>query len=377
MKKLLTAIILLTAISFAKGEDKDIASLTKGSKINLFGQNITVTDISNPDLVGEAFSQRFTYEKWDNPKIKQLSDTYKLKEVIAGGKTEFDKMVILNNWVYKQFRKFGKPTKNTRNALEILEMIQKDATFFCVQYAATLMPAAYSVGWTARTIGLHNLLGNPGSTEHSTVEVWSNQYRKWIMLDATFDIYLEKDGIPLNANEIRDEWFKNKGEDLVYVKGVEKKRFKKSDLPIPCPGTGFTINTFYPDWFSFLMFISNSDFMDSGENTGNKCFMIFDERNKGTSWHTREVPKDLKDAYWTLGEAKMSVQPKEKGKLTVTFKTNSPNFDTFLVKLNDKEWKESKGEFAWSLKKGANKLSATTRNKLGVKGPENYIVINR
>lgn len=265
MKKLLFGIVLLSTIIVVKAEDKDIASLTKGSKINLFGQNITITDISNPDLVGEAFSQRFTYEKWDNPKLKQLSDIYKLKEVIAGGKTEFDQMVILNNWVYKQFRKFGSPTKNTRNALEILEMIPNGATFFCVQYAATLMPAAYSVGWTARTIGLHNLLGNPGSKEHSTVEIWSNQYRKWIMFDATFDIYLEKDGIPLNSNEIRDEWFKNKGEDLVYVKGVEKKRFKKSDLPIPCPGTGFTINTFYPDWFSFLMFTSNADFMDSGE----------------------------------------------------------------------------------------------------------------
>jgi hypothetical protein len=118
MKQLLTGIILLSSIiTVAKAQDKDLALLSKGSKINLFGQNITVTDISNPDLVGEAFSQRFTYEKWDNPKIKQLCDTYKLKEVIAGGKTEFDQMVILNNWVYKQFKKFGSPTKNTRNAL--------------------------------------------------------------------------------------------------------------------------------------------------------------------------------------------------------------------------------------------------------------------
>jgi hypothetical protein len=257
-----------------------------------------------------------------------------------------------------------------------LPMISNGGRFFCVQFAATMLSASYSLGWTARNIGLHNLLGNPGSTEHSTIEIWSNQYRKWIMFDSTFDIYLEKDGIPLNCNEIRDEWFKNKGEDLVYVKGIEKKKFKKADLPIPCPGTGFTINTFYPDWYSFLMFTSNADFMDSGESTGNKCFMIFDERNKGTSWHTREVPKDLKDAYWTLGEAKMSIQPKEKGKLTVTFKTNTPNFDTFVVKLNDKEWEESKGEFIWSLKKGMNKLSATTKNKLGIKGPENYIVIN-
>lgn len=376
MKTLLTAIFLFTSLSMVKAGDKNIGSMEKGSKFNLFGADLTITDIVNPDLVGEEYSKRFTYEKLDNPRIKKLADIYKLKQVIAGGKTEFDQMVLLNHWVYKQFPKFGKPTKNTRDALEILDMAKNGATFFCIQYAATIMSAAYSVGWISRNIALHNLLGDPGSTEHSTAEKWSNQYRKWIMLDATFDIYLEKDGIPLNANEIRDEWFRNKGEDLVYVKGIEKKKYKKSDLPVPCPGTGFTINEFYPDWYSVFIVYSSGNFIDSGAVMDNKSFMVSDERNKSLKWHVREVPKDLKAAYWTLGEAVMNIQPKEKGKLSVSLKTNTPDLDTFLINLNNGKWIESSNEYTWKLKKGVNKLTATTRNKSGVKGPENYIVIN-
>ena len=35
--------------------------------------------------------------------------------------------------------------------------------------------------------------------EHSVTEIWSNQHRKWVMLDPTSNMYLEKDGVPLNA----------------------------------------------------------------------------------------------------------------------------------------------------------------------------------
>lgn len=129
------------------------------------------------------------------------------------------------------------------------------------------------------------------------------------------------------------------------------------------------------DWFSFLMFIGNADYMNSGGDYGDNSFMIVDDRNNKVKWHTRHVPKDLKEAYWSLGEAKMRILAKEKGKLTVKLETNTPNFDTFMIKLNNLEWRESKEEFLWDLNKGSNSLRVTTKNKLGVKGPENSITI--
>ena len=368
--------MLALSITAFPAEGKDIGAMAKGSKIKINGGTVEIIDSVNPEIIKSKFEKQFTYDKADNPKLKELALKYKLKDVIAGGKTEFDRMVLLSDWVHRQFKKFGQPSKNTVNALEILELVQKGGVFYCAQYSSVFMSSCYSLGWVARDLGLHRLLGNPGSPEHSVPEVWSNQYRKWIIMDPTFNIYIEKNGLPLNGNELRDEYFGNKGEDLTYVQGAEKRKFKKSELPIKYTElAGFSVNAFYIDWYSFLFFMDNSNYMDNPPSFGNKCFMIYDERNSSVKWHKRDVPKDKKEAYWTLGEANMSFAAGEKGKLEVELSTNTPDFGTFLVKEDDKEWKETGNKISWALNPGLNKLTVTTRNNTGVKGPENSISI--
>src|SRR6187200_1167577 len=108
-------------------------------------------------------------------------------------------------------------------------------SFFCTQYAQLLASSAASLGWVDRTLALRRHKGvnaRGGSTEHSTTEIWSNQYRKWVMLDPTSNMYLEMNGVPLNAYEIRQEWFYNSGKELVFVVGKEKQRYRKADLPV-------------------------------------------------------------------------------------------------------------------------------------------------
>ena len=71
-----------------------------------------------------------------------------------------------------------------------------------------------------------------GSTEHSVTEMWSNQHRKWVMFDPTSNMTLETNGVPLNAWEIRQEWFYRGGTNLVFVMGKERKKYRKTNLPI-------------------------------------------------------------------------------------------------------------------------------------------------
>ena len=52
------------------------------------------------------------------------------------------------------------------------------------------------------------------------------------MLDPTSNLYVEKDGVPLNAWEIREEWFEHDGDGLVFVVGKERRRYRKSELPV-------------------------------------------------------------------------------------------------------------------------------------------------
>src|SRR5687767_12984557 len=122
MKSLLSICLLFLA-GQVYAQQQDLAALTAGATVTAFGEKIKVIDIVNPDIVGIDFSRRFTYEDIDNPKLKQLRTQYHLEKVIEPGKSEFEQMVLLNTWVFQQFKRFGQPTKNSKNALEILEMI--------------------------------------------------------------------------------------------------------------------------------------------------------------------------------------------------------------------------------------------------------------
>lgn len=381
--RIITILIMMlsvTANSFAQ-VGKNIAVSPKGTKVVVFGSTITVVDANNPLIVGQEFSKRFTYDKWDNPKLKEFASKYKLKEVIKEGETELDKMQFLSDWTFKRFKKFGEPTKGTHNAFEILDEVERGGTFYCAFYAAVFLSASYSVGWVVRDL---ELAAFPEVTNigHSSTEIWSNQFRKWIMMDATHKYYIMKDEVPLSGYEISREWLKNGGKNLVYIIGKEKKRYTYNDLPVKYDGIpnneGFDDKA--ASKYVCMVFPSNGNWLDLGPVWGKDAFMIMaDHPTKGKDWEgrgvKRTVPKNINDAYWTLGEAYITTLAKEAGKLEIELKTNTPNFDTFLRKHDDGEWKESYSRFTWILKKGTSKLTTTTRNKFGVKGPENYLIL--
>ena len=156
-----------------------------------------------------------------------------------------------------------------------------------------MVSAAASLGWVDRILALrrHQPSAKGGSTEHTSTEIWSNQYRKWVMLDPTANMYLEKAGVPLNAWEIRQEWFYNAGKDLVFVIGKDRKRFRKADLPIllrRIAGFGnLDVGTDELDKYGFTAFVPNTDLMDAGEDYG-KMFIIKDKLCDGTKWHVRD-----------------------------------------------------------------------------------------
>jgi hypothetical protein len=213
--------------------DDAAAPLKVGATIRLDGHQGTVTKLDTLPLVESEYTKRFKFDAYANPKLKELRERYKLDEVVAPGKNEFDRQVLLLDWVNHQFKKFGAPTANPRGAAEILRDIEQGHTFFCAQYADTFASTAASLGWVDRTLALRrpDKVGS-GSTEHSSTEIWSNQFRKWVMLDPTFAMYVEKAGVPLNAYEIRQEWFYHDAKDVEFVVDKDRKRYHKTDMPV-------------------------------------------------------------------------------------------------------------------------------------------------
>jgi len=352
----------------------DHESLKEGDVFNLGGRKATLKKVDTLPYVKSEYTKRFEFDSYENPKLKELRERYKLEKVIAQGKDEFDQQVLLMDWTHRQFKKFGRPSANPKGALEILRDIEQGHTFFCTHYATVFVSAAASLGWVDRALALRRHQGDAkgGSTEHTSTEIWSNQYRKWIMLDPTSNMYLEKEGVPLNAFEIRKEWFFQEGRDLVFVIGKERERYRKTDLPIflaHFAGFGdLKVNPDELDKYGFIAYIPNTNLMDAGEDYAN-MFIVKDKLCEGTRWHERTVPSNpAVDPYFPVGQAALSLRT-EREKINVSLKTLTPNFKQYEIQIDAGGWKPSADNFLWSVHPGPNRLEVRTVNQFGINGP--------
>lgn len=345
----------------------------EGTTFELAGRPATIRKLEALPYVESEFTRRFRFDSADNPKLRELRERYQLDAVVASGRDEFDRQVLLLDWVHQQFKKFGRPSVEARGALEILQAIEAGHTFFCSQYAHVFVSAAASLGWVDRELALrrHQDLPGGGSSEHSTTEIWSNQYRNWVMMDPTAKLYLEKDGVPLNAWEIREEWFRREGRDLVFVVGKERRRYRKSDLPILLgrfDGFGdLTVPADELDKYGFIGFLPNTDLMDAGLDYGN-MFIVKDALCDGTRWHVRAAPPNpAVDPYFPINQAAVTLTPSQDG-LQVRLQTFTPNFAGYEVQLEGSGWRPAGASYAWRLKPSHNRLEVRVLNRFGVPG---------
>ena len=355
--------------------------LKAGDTIELNGRKATVRRLETLPYVESEFTKRFKFDSFDNPKLKELRKRHRLNEVVAPGKDEFERQVLLMDWTHRQFKKFGRPSTNCHGALDILGAIGEGHTFFCAQYAQVLVSAAASLGWVDRSLALRrhqgvNKVG--GSTEHTVTEMWSNQHRKWVMFDPTSNMVLETNGVPLNAWEIRQEWFYRGGTNLVFVVGKAQKKYRKADLPIVLGYfAGFGDLTVEPDEldkYGFIGYIPNTDLMDSGYDYA-QMFITKDALCDGTKWHVRPLPANpAADPYFPIGQTALGLHVKDSN-LHITLKTMSPNFKRYEVRLDRGGWNESGDTFVWEMHPGMNRLEARTVNQFVVKGPVSTVEI--
>src|SRR5258708_5007059 len=92
--------------------------LKEGATVDLAGRAATIKTLDTLPYVESEYTKRFVFDLFDNPMLKELREKYKLDEVIAPGKSEFDKQVLLMNWTHAQFKKFGTPSTKAKGALE-------------------------------------------------------------------------------------------------------------------------------------------------------------------------------------------------------------------------------------------------------------------
>lgn len=356
------------------------APAERGAVLDVGGRRAVVTRVDALPFVQDGYTRRFTFDRADNPKLKLLRERYKLDEVVAGGRDEFGRQVLLLDWVHHRFAKFGRPSSKARGALDVLAAVDDGHTFFCAHYADVLVSAAASLGWVDRPLALRrpDHLGS-GATEHTSTEIWSNQYRRWVMFDPTFAMYAEKDGVPLNAVELRHEWFARDGRELTFVVGKERARYRKSDLPVlrgRFPGFGdLSLDASALNVYAFIGFVPNTNLMDAGLDYG-RMFIVQDAVGGATKWHKRDVPADpSRDPYFPIGQAAVTLAA-DGPAIRVGLRTMTPNLKGFVSRVDGGPWVPVEGDaVAWTPHAGVNRLEVKTVNAFGVEGPVSVVEV--
>ena len=325
----------------------------------------------------------FQHEPFGIKQLDILLDLYDYDSHINKGSGEFEKMVYLKDWVYKNVEYGGAPQYiNLRNSLTILEKAYNGEVFWCNNIAAVYLQCGLSLGWTPR----YMFLRNTKHESHIANDIWSNEYKKWILMDAAWNIHILKDDIPLSLLEIKAEWQKNNGADLVYVFGAgeDSTIYTASELPI-LQDDNF-LYRLWPvteEWITFFyeVAILGKNNLFSDENIWRTIYIIKDDLNKDdNTWEFRRKTEidDMNQLFHDLNRVDINYHYLSDNLTRNYFRIEldafglnnyTPNLENFMIKINDLEWTKSDEIVFYQLNLGKNKIQAKIVNSFGVSGP--------
>ena len=171
---------------------------------------------------------KFFYGESSDPKIKQLSEVYKTKELVASEETELNKVLkivdIVNSIVEFDDVLISKKT----NAFDILQEKAEHKKVSQRDMSIITRDLLLSTDIKARSGEFKGLNKNTAEGEsYYVVEYWSEEYNKWVMLDFKDRGYIEKNNIPCSAIEIISSFDKEmkyigKKNSKDYIKDLKK-----------------------------------------------------------------------------------------------------------------------------------------------------------
>ena len=320
---------------------------------------IVVLECSNYNGPTEIFE--YFRDSLDTPEIDSLRNRYKLRKVIEGGETEFEKMKLLLDWVASRWEHKGDNMAKDRSPLAILKAAEKGERFCCANYADVLVGCMKALGYPARFVGLRrDDAAYDMSGGHGCIEVWNNQYQKWILLDGQNNAWWEFKGLPLSAYECHQLLVSGKEDQMSFV-----GQFGKFD---------YSGNK--PSWSAYfhrvVCYWRGTAFELVSDSIGPELFLQgYPVEYEFTDDYARVYPR-LNQTKITLKHINTKIPSDTLG---VVLTHTMPYFEKFAVRINGSDQKESEGTFRWVLDKGDNTIEAKAVNSAGVEGRPSRIVL--
>lgn len=336
---------------------------------------VTRAPLTSPD----AAALPVRYERSEAPRLAQLRSREQLDAVVAGAPREFDAILRLRDWVAAQFPHTLPEPYPLWDAMIILDEIRAGRTGgFCAQYSQVLLQSLASLGVPARYVEVgtrHNPIN------HFPIEVWSNDYGKWVVIDADFILHYERDGVPLSAVEVHDAYVTGQVASITVVEGT-----RAPGHPSPAEMTERTVELYY-----YVRYAQKADHVfapyEAAFDRLNEAIEVTDEHT--VPWELSPIisPYVSKDPLTTQRTASRAfieapinqlwVAPRVSGpaEVSVDLNTNMPNVAAAEYRVIDVAgaagaWQRHVSPtFVWRVRPGERALEMRAVNRLGVAGP--------
>lgn len=357
------------------------------------GPPLRVVRAENARILRPSYA--FIYEDYGCAMLRELRERFELDAVVAGAQTEFERIERLMAWAYyvplKKCTHFPwnvldwlKLELDEQGAIRMNEYQQRRRDAMCLYPNVALVAACLSFGIPARHVNFHS----EGMTGHEIAEVWSNDYRKWVHVDATRDYYWydRATRVPLDTQEIHrvliDRLEEVERWDRPYLFRQDLKALVKN-LPIAFreghhrfsveEGALFLFRSFC----HFRMVPRYNVFSEPRPLPVSQGTEVWGW-NGYLNWADDKVPplahftnhtNRRADFYPTLNETRYTLERDEDpGTLRVHLETDTPHFAGYLVSVDLGDWEERPDRFVWRLHEGLNTLRARSRNSAGAEG---------
>ncbi|WP_329804802.1 transglutaminase domain-containing protein [Flavobacterium facile] len=157
------------------------------------------------------FIPKFEYQSMDNPNLVRIRKELKL-DSIAGKGNEVSKILNVLHWVHNSIRHDGSSNNPTlKNAIDLIKVCKTENRGLNCRMMATILNECYlSMGIKSRYVTCM-----PKETKfdecHVINMVYSNDLKKWIWIDPTFDAYvMNEKGELLGLSEVRERLINGK-----------------------------------------------------------------------------------------------------------------------------------------------------------------------
>ena len=323
-------------------------------------KGVELREIDHPEIAYSSYDFEYLAPHYQ---VDRLVKQYRLRDVIAAGKTDLERFALLRDWVHSQWlgwQAANYPFCPSWDPLEILETTKGNWGFgMCTHYGAVFAGCASALGYVARVLVVDH---------HCLAEVWSDELQKWILQDAgpgrEHDATYESRGIPVNALEFHQMHEAGSAHHLTINKLPQnsKSRMTKSWGGLFC---------------RFGIPLRNNHLVRAEPaELHHGCSQYHWD---GYLWWSVDIdPKYAEyslqttrpaDFNWSVNQTRLYPRAgAEPGALEVDVETATPNFSHLQMRVDQGEWQRTTAPMTWPLQAGDNELEVRGVNSFGRAG---------